>query len=94
LGIVGLRGRMTTSIPGRTPCIECLYHRQEESVQVVSVVGPNPGLTATLQVLETLKLRIEFGDPLAGKLVSFDGETMVFNHFDIIKRPECKVCSA
>lgn len=85
---------MTTFIPGRTPCIECLYPKQDELVQVVPVVGPIPGRIATLQVLEALKLIIELGHPLAGKLLSFDGETMAFNYLDIKKRPGCKVCSA
>jgi molybdopterin/thiamine biosynthesis adenylyltransferase len=92
-GIFGFKGQMTTFIPGRTPCIECLYQKKEELVQVVPVVGPIPGLIATLQVLEALKLIIEFGHPLAGKLLSFDGESMTFNYFDIKKRPGCKICS-
>lgn len=93
-GVFGFKGKMTTFIPGRTPCIECLYQEQEELVQTVPIVGPIPGLIATLQVLEALKLIIEFGHPLAGKLLSFDGETMEFNYFDIKKRPGCKICSA
>ncbi len=61
---------------------------------VVPAVGPIPGLIATLQVFEALKLIIKFGYPLAGKLLSFDGETMAFNYFGIKKRPGRKVCSA
>ena len=93
-GIFGFKGKMTTFIPGRTPCIECLYPKQEERGSVVPVVGPIPGLIATLQVLDALKLIIEFGHPLAGKLLSFDGETMAFNYFEIRKRPDCQICSA
>lgn len=92
-GIFGLKGRMTTFIPGRSPCMECLYPKKEKGSQVVPVVGPIPGLIATLQVLEALKLIIEFGKPLAGKLFSFDGETMALSYFDIKKRPGCQVCS-
>ena len=93
-GIFGFKGRMTTFIPGRSPCMECLYPKKEEGSQVVPVVGPIPGLIAALQVLEALKLIIEFGKPLAGKLLSFDGETMGLRYFDIIKRPGCRICSA
>jgi adenylyltransferase/sulfurtransferase len=93
-GIFGFKGKMTTFIPGRTACIECLYPKKEEVAPVVPVVGPIPGLIATLQVLEALKLIVEFGHPLAGKLLSFDGETMIFSYFDIKKRPGCQICSA
>lgn len=93
-GIFGFKGKMTTFIPGRTPCIECLYLKKEEVASVVPVVGPIPGLIATLQVIEALKLIIEFGDPLAGRLLSFDGETMTFNYFNIKRRPDCQICSA
>ncbi len=92
-GIFGFKGKMTTFIPGRTPCIECLYPEGKEVEPVVPVVGPIPGLIATLQVLEALKLIVEFGYPLAGKLLSFDGETMSFSYFDIKKRPGCRICS-
>jgi adenylyltransferase/sulfurtransferase len=93
-GIFGFKGKMTTFIPGRTPCIECLYQEQEEVVPIVPVAGPIPGLIATLQVLEVLKLILGLGDPFAGKLLSFDGETMAFSLFEIQKRPGREVCSA
>lgn len=93
-GIFGFKGKMTTFLPGRTPCIECLYQEQEEVVPAVPVVGPIPGLIATLQVLEALKVILGVGDPLAGRLLSFDGEMMTFSYFDIRKRPECKIGSA
>ena len=93
-GIFGFRGNITTFLPGRTSCFECLYQEQRERVPTVPVVGPVPGLIATLQVLEALKVILGIGDLLAGRLLSFDGETMAFNYFDIVKRPECKICSA
>jgi len=93
-GIFGFKGKMTTFLPGRTICIECLYPKKEEVVPVIPVVGPIPGLIATLQVLEALKLILGLGDSLVGRLLSFDGETMVFSYFDIKKRPGCRICSA
>jgi molybdopterin/thiamine biosynthesis adenylyltransferase len=93
-GIFGFKGKMTTFIPGKTPCIKCLYPKKEEVVPVIPVVGPIPGLIATLQVLEALKLILGLGDSLAGRLLSFNGETMVFSYFDIKKRPGCRICSA
>lgn len=93
-GIFGFKGNMTTFLPGKTPCMECLFPQQEEVISVIPVVGPIPGLIATLQVVEALKLILEFGRPLAGRLLSFDGETMTFSYFDIKKRPECRICSA
>lgn len=93
-GIFGFKGKITTFLPGRTPCFECLYQGQEEMIQTVPVVGPIPGLIATLQVLEVLKVILGMGDLLAGRLLSFDGETMAFNYLDIMRRSECKICSA
>lgn len=93
-GIFGFRGNITTFLPGRTSCFECLYRERGEMVSTVPVVGPLPGLIATLQVLEAMKLVLGMEDLLAGRLLSFDGETMAFNYFNIVKRPECRICSA
>jgi molybdopterin/thiamine biosynthesis adenylyltransferase len=93
-GIFGFKGKITTFLPGRTPCFECLYQGQEEMVRTVPVVGPIPGLIAALQVLEVLKVILGVGDLLAGRLLSFNGETMAFNYLDIMRRSGCRICSA
>jgi adenylyltransferase/sulfurtransferase len=93
-GIYGFKGKITTFLPGRTPCFECFYQGQKAVAPTIPVVGPIPGLIAALQVLEVLKVILGMGDLLAGRLLSFDGETMAFNYLDIIRRSGCKICSA
>lgn len=93
-GIFGFKGKIATFIPGQTPCIECLYQNPEEVIPVVPVIGPIPGLIATLQVMEVVKWITEFRASLAGRLLSFDGETMNFSCFYIKRRPGCQICSA
>lgn len=92
-GIFGLYGQLMTVIPGEGPCLRCLLPTNPKEVKTFPVLGATPGLFATLQVMETLKLIVGFGEPLAGRMLFFDGEGMNSTIIDVERRPECAVCS-
>jgi adenylyltransferase/sulfurtransferase len=56
------------------------------------VVGAAPGVIGTLQALEALKFLAGIGEPLAGRLLIFDGETLEFRQVVVKKDPACPVC--
>ncbi|MCR4419808.1 MAG: HesA/MoeB/ThiF family protein [Clostridia bacterium] len=93
-GINGLIGEITTILPGRTPCLECLLPSPppQPPRRPFPVVGATPGVVAALQVMETLKLLLGFGELLAGRVLYLDGETMKFVTASIRPRPGCPVC--
>jgi adenylyltransferase/sulfurtransferase len=56
------------------------------------VLGVLPGIIGVMQALEAIKLIIGIGDPLIGRLVSFDALKLRFKEFKIRKDPNCPIC--
>jgi adenylyltransferase/sulfurtransferase len=91
-GIYGMMGEITTIIPGRTPCFECIFPRDVEGKSPFPVFGFTPALIASLQVMEAIKLLAGFGELLAGKMLYVRGEEMIFMTVDLQKNKACRVC--
>jgi molybdopterin-synthase adenylyltransferase len=92
-GVRGLEGQVTTIIPGKTPCLECLYPRGIEGKKPFPVFGATPALIASLQTMEAIKLLSGFGELLTGRMLFVNGETMEFMMIKIEKKKNCPICS-
>jgi molybdopterin-synthase adenylyltransferase len=90
-----LEGRVTTVLPGRSPCLACLYPEPpahwNRKFPVFSAVASVAG---SLGAIEAIKLLAGFGTPLAGQLLSFDLRDMQFRRIAIARRAECEVCGS
>jgi adenylyltransferase/sulfurtransferase len=93
-GVHGLFGEVTTIIPGRTPCLACIFPEFPQKKMAFPVFGVAPAFIAILQVTEALKLLAGFGSLLTGKMLYFSGETMDFTFSDLVKNQDCMVCGA
>jgi molybdopterin/thiamine biosynthesis adenylyltransferase len=93
-GVSRLRGMMTTIIPGKTPCLACVYPERSQKEKKLGVLGVIPALIANFQALETIKLLTGQPPSFAGKLLRFNGNDMKFRIDDIKKNEACKVCSS
>ena len=93
-GIWGLYGEITTIIPGKTPCLACIYPRVPKTTKPLPVFGVTPALIAILQVIETIKLLAGFGILLSGRMLYVNEITMEFIFRDLFRNPDCKVCGA
>jgi adenylyltransferase/sulfurtransferase len=58
------------------------------------VLGVLPGIIGSLQALEVLKLILELGDPLIGRLVMFDALDFKFRELAVRKDAKCAVCGS
>ncbi len=90
--VYGLEGRATTILPGRTPCLECLY--QAVVPGKIPVVGVTPAVIGCIQATEVIKYLLGIGDLLYNRLLIYDGLSMSFNEVGLKKDPSCKVCSS
>ncbi len=79
------------------PCYRCLYPEPPPPGLVPScaeggVLGVLPGIVGALQAMETIKLILGTGQPLAGRLLLFDALGMRFRELRLRKNPACPVC--
>jgi adenylyltransferase/sulfurtransferase len=78
-----------------SPCYTCLYRDGEETDQACSengVLSPLVGVIGALQALEAIKVILELGENLAGRLVLFDGLTHEWRTLSLPRDPLCPVC--
>ena len=88
----GFEGRAITVLPGRTPCLRCLYGEPPRTAGVFPVVGVAPALVAAIQVTEAIKHFTGIGQMLAGELLVYDGASMRFLRARVERQPDCPVC--
>ena len=89
--IRGMYGQATTIIPGKTPCLECIFPRpppEEES----PVVGVTPGLIGMVQATEVLKYLLGTGELLANRLFLWDGLQGQASEICVERNPACGAC--
>ena len=51
-----------------------------------------PGVVGTIQATETVKLLLGIGEPLIGRLLTYDALEMRFREFKVRRDPKCALC--
>ncbi len=88
-----LEASLTTIIPGRTPCLRCLYPSEPPAWRrEFPVFGAVSGAVGCLAAMEVVKVVARIGEPLYGRLLSFDLREMAFHTRRIPRREGCAVC--
>ncbi len=89
-------GQAMTYVPGRSPCYRCLFPEAPDGIVAncaeAGVLGVLPGVLGTIQATEAVKLLTKVGEPLAGRLLTFDALEMRFEEFSFARRADCAVC--
>ena len=90
-------GQLTIFKPNEGPCYRCLYPEPPPpelapSCAEAGVLGVLPGIIGLLQATETIKLLLGIGDPLVGRLLTYDGLAGEFNELRLFRDPECPAC--
>ncbi|MGH9176615.1 MAG: HesA/MoeB/ThiF family protein, partial [Vicinamibacterales bacterium] len=74
-----LEAQLTTVLPGRTPCLACLHPAEPPAWQrKFPVFGAVSGAVGCLGAMEAIKVLAGLGEPLAGRLLTFDLRDMTF----------------
>lgn len=95
--VSGAIGRWTgqVAIFAGKPCYRCLVNAEppdEETCAAVGVVGALAGVIGSMMALETIKLVIGAGEPLAGRLLIYDALAAETRTVRVGADPDCPVC--
>ncbi|HYI02647.1 molybdopterin-synthase adenylyltransferase MoeB [Hyalangium sp.] len=95
--IYRFEGQLTTFVPGQGPCYRCLYPAPPPpdlapSCAEAGVLGVLPGIIGLMQANEALKLILGKGEPLVGRLLTFDALGTRFQELKLRRDPQCPVC--
>ncbi|MDQ3033607.1 MAG: molybdopterin-synthase adenylyltransferase MoeB [Myxococcota bacterium] len=90
-------GQVTTFWAGKGPCYRCLYPEPPPahlapSCAEAGVLGILPGVVGTIQATEAIKIILGQGEPLVGRLLTYDSLKMVFRTLKLRRDPSCPVC--
>ncbi len=89
-------GQSLTYLPGKGPCYRCLFANasdaQTPNCADAGVLGVLPGVMGSIQATEVIKLVAGIGEPLVGRLLTYDALALRFAEFDVARRADCAVC--
>jgi molybdopterin/thiamine biosynthesis adenylyltransferase/rhodanese-related sulfurtransferase len=96
--IFRFEGQVTSFVPGQGPCYRCLYPAPPPpelapSCAEAGVLGVLPGIIGLMQANEALKLILGKGQPLVGRLLTFDALGTTFQELKLRRDPKCPVCA-
>jgi molybdopterin/thiamine biosynthesis adenylyltransferase len=90
--VESLHGQITTVLPGKTPCLRCIFPKPPGRRGPIAVLGPAAGAIGAIQAAEVVKLITGVGEPLFGRLLVID---LLANCCEIIafeRDPDCISC--
>lgn len=79
-----------------SPCYACLFRESnepDEACAQMGVLAPVAGIVGCVQATETIKVLLDIGETLEGKLLLLDARTMEWRTMKFARDPACKVCS-
>jgi adenylyltransferase/sulfurtransferase len=89
-------GQALSVRPAAGPCYRCLFPESNQAVAPscaeAGVLGALPGILGAVQAAEAVKLLAGIGEPLVGRLLTFDALAMRWQEFRFARRTDCAVC--
>jgi molybdopterin/thiamine biosynthesis adenylyltransferase/rhodanese-related sulfurtransferase len=96
--ILGFDGQLSVFKPYEGPCYRCLFPvpppaELAPSCGANGVLGVLPGTMGLLQATEVIKLILDVGNPLIGRLLMYDALAATVTEVKIRRDPHCTICS-
>jgi sulfur-carrier protein adenylyltransferase/sulfurtransferase len=96
--IFRFEGQATVFKPHDGPCYRCFLPEPPPpelapSCAEAGVLGVLPGIVGSIQAVEAIKLILDEGDSLSGRLLAYDSMEQSFRTFKVRRDPECPTCS-
>jgi molybdopterin-synthase adenylyltransferase len=88
-----LEASLTTVVSGQTPCLACWCPESPSAwKREFPVFGAVSGAVGCLAAMEVIKVIAGLGEPLYGRMLTFDLRTMAFAVRKLSRNPACAVC--
>ncbi len=96
--IFRFEGQVTVFKPHDGPCYRCFLPEPPPpelapSCAEAGVLGVLPGIIGSIQALEAIKVILDLGESLSGRLLAYDSLDQDFRTFRIRRDPNCPACS-
>jgi len=90
-------GQASTFIPYEGPCYRCIFANAAPpelapSCDEAGVLGVLPGMVGLIQATEAIKVLLNIGTPLVGRLLVYDALEMSFRQLKVRRDPNCTTC--
>ncbi len=90
-------GQVTIFSPYVGPCYRCMIPEPPPaelapSCAEAGVLGVLPGIVGSLQAVETIKILLGLGEPLIGRLLTYDALDQSFRSYKVRRDPSCPAC--
>ena len=97
--IFRFEGQVSAYLPYDGPCYRCQVPEPPPaelapSCAEAGVLGVLPGIIGSLQAMEAIKLLLDIGEPLKGRLLAYDALEESFRTFKIRRDENCPACGA
>jgi molybdopterin/thiamine biosynthesis adenylyltransferase len=90
-----LEAHLTTIVPGVTPCLRCLYPEKSTTwTRRFPVFGAVSASLGGMAALEAMKVIAGFGQPLTGRLLSYDLKDFSFRTLRVRRNVDCSTCGS
>jgi molybdopterin/thiamine biosynthesis adenylyltransferase len=95
--IFRFEGQVTVFSPFVGPCYRCMIPEPPPaelapSCAEAGVLGVLPGIVGSLQAIEAIKILLGLGEPLVGRLLTYDSLEQEFRTFKVRRDPDCPAC--
>jgi sulfur-carrier protein adenylyltransferase/sulfurtransferase len=95
--IFRFEGQVTVFQPYVGPCYRCMIPEPPPSELAPScaeagVLGVLPGIIGSIQAVEAIKMLLSIGEPLVGRLLTYDALDESFRTFKVRRDPACPAC--
>jgi len=95
--VLRFEGQATTILPGRGPCYRCLFPEPPPpgvvpTCQDAGVLGAVAGVIGAIQASEAVKVILGIGEPLVGRLLTYDALGASFREVAVPRDPKCALC--
>ena len=96
--IFRFEGQVSVFDPYQGPCYRCLFPEPPPpglapSCAEAGVLGVLPGIIGSIEAMEAIKLLLDIGEPLTGRLLIYDALEEDFSTVNVQRDPTCPACA-